>query len=275
MNVVRSAAPVVRTGMTSQCVGTSRTVGKVVCTTPVEGDGRKPFCVCRIDACRGSTRKVSWMEVLPGAHGSSDGSVVYRVTANTDTVDELRVICALDGNIFGSDERFDLTPLQHKFACAAIYSRAAAARQAEKMGIVPAASQKRSSSGDTSGSDGPPEKLARVTDLYSALGRNATAIEVTGLRGQQMALWGMGVTPQNFTTAERKLWSKEEKAMFGTQAQLHGFGHASSFMRDYFKNNEGKPLPPPKPPKSAFFVFKSEQVRRTLPLAVARLIYGW
>jgi hypothetical protein len=116
--------------------------------------------------------------------------------------------------------------------------------------------------GTAAATDGAGGKVARVTDLNSALRQNAAASrERKGLRDEQMAIWGVDAQPRDFTTADRKLWTAQERSMFSSQAQMHGVSHASAFMRDYFKNNEGKPLPPPRPPKlGAFALYKAEQV---------------
>ena len=49
--------------------------------------------------------------------------------------------------------------------------------------------------------------------------------------------------------------------MHNFQSQMHGPAYASAFMRDYFLKNQGKPLPPAKPPRCGFAIFKSERPR--------------
>ena len=49
--------------------------------------------------------------------------------------------------------------------------------------------------------------------------------------------------------------------MFSSQSQMHGPEHASAFMRNYFKEMEGKPLPPANPPRSTFAIYRAEQFK--------------
>ena len=63
----------------------------------------------------------------------------------------------------------------------------------------------------------------------------------------------------NFTAQDRAAWSKKERQMHNFQKQMHGPADASAFMRSYFLKNQGKPLPPAKPPRSGYSIFRSER----------------
>lgn len=278
----------VTAGMTSTLPGTSRTAGKVIA---IASSAAVEVTLCRVDAATGEGRHVTMMEPTE-QRGSSAGSVMYRVTERDKKfVDDVAVVCALDGNIFGSG-LFDLTPMHRTFVAAAMRSRAAAAQQAEASGILLPSKRNEPPGGVEEGCGAP--KIARVTDLYTALGRNTLSVAPSGIRDEQMAIWGLDAKPRDFSTAERKLWTKQERSMFAGQSSMHGQAHASAFMRDYFRNNggqfvqrasrifcalwslsfallisgwhvtmraEGKPLQPQRPPKQgAFSLYKAEQV---------------
>jgi hypothetical protein len=246
----------VTTGITGSSTGTSRTAGKVIAISGTEA-GDSAITLCRVVAATDDGRQVTMMEPTE-QRGSSTGSVVYAVTGRVQNVANADVICALDGTVFGSG-LFDLTPMHRTFVTAAMHSRAASMRRAEASGIRAPGKRPLQADGGEQGASSAP-KVARVTDLHSALGRNAIAQAPSGIRQEQMAIWGLESQPRNFTSADKKLWTKQERSMFSGQAQMHGLTHASAFMRDYFKRNEGKPLAPQCPPKQgAFALYRKEQ----------------
>jgi hypothetical protein len=66
------------------------------------------------------------------------------------------------------------------------------------------------------------------------------------LREQELLKMGIQPPPRNFTAEDKRGWTNEEKAMFKGQSQMHGSDQANAFMRQYFKENVGKPRPPRK-----------------------------
>lgn len=103
-------------------------------------------------------------------------------------------------------------------------------------------------------------QVRTVTSATAALSRNENTRDgKMGYREEQLALLGMAAPPRNFTNADKAAWTKEERSSYNFQCQMHGPAYASAFMRNYFKENEGKPLPPNAPPRSAFAIFRLER----------------
>jgi hypothetical protein len=103
-------------------------------------------------------------------------------------------------------------------------------------------------------------QVRMVTSATAALSRNENTREgKMSYREEQLALLGMAAPPRNFTNADKKAWTKEERSTYNFQCQMHGPTYASGFMRNYFKENEGKPLPPTAPPRSAYAIFRLER----------------
>lgn len=104
------------------------------------------------------------------------------------------------------------------------------------------------------------QKVRTVTSIATALFRNETTQDGRlGLREQQLAALGLEAAPRNFSAMDRQAWTKEERTSFKIQCQMHGATHASAFMRLYFRQNEGKPLPPEPAPRSAWDVFRTKR----------------
>ena len=122
-----------------------------------------------------------------------------------------------------------------------------------------AGSAKRSAE-DEPGIAPPPPKVRTVTAAANALSRNETVQQGrVNIRDEQLAALGMAPAQRDFTKQDMKAWAKDERSMYSSQCQLHGPAHASAFMRRYFKENEGKPLPPAPPPRSAYAIFRAER----------------
>ena len=122
-------------------------------------------------------------------------------------------------------------------------------------------SHKRKAAEEPAAETAPPPKVRTVTSASTALSRNETTQEGRAtIRDEQLAtLFGIRAATRDFSTADKKAWTKQERTTYNFQCQMHGPSHASAFMRRYFKENEGKPLPPLPPPRSAYAVFRAER----------------
>ena len=155
---------------------------------------------------------------------------------------------------------------QVRSCCAGIMATAVpnmsppAAEPAEPTPGADSALKRKAADAEIGESDTASPKVRTVTSASAALSRNETTRDgPVGIREEQLAALGLEAGPRNFTTADKKAWTAEERTTYNCQCQMHGPAYASAFMRRYFKENEGKPLPPAPPPRSAFFIFKAQR----------------
>eukprot|EP01052_Picozoa_sp_SAG31_P016398 SAG31_NODE_1085_length_10006_cov_34.511154_6_plen_454_part_00 len=248
---------------------------------PGFGGGAAAFEICRVT---GAEYKV--LVAFDEGTGRDRGTILYKEDGAAqpfDAAKQFEVICDLDGDVFGPGF-YELTPARRQ----SIVSSSAAAKQQAAVATTTAAGSGRKRAheeeGDACagphGSEGggaaaaaaaapavaAATKVARVTGLQSALGRNSMPSTMRDgsqkkltMRDTELQRFGVAGPPRNFTGQDRAGWSKAERTMFNFQNQMHGLAYASAFMRDYFVKNQGKPLPPEKPPRSGYAIFRSER----------------
>ena len=135
-----------------------------------------------------------------------------------------------------------------------------AAEPAEPTPGADSALKRKAADAEIGETDTASPKVRTVTSASAALSRNENTRDgKMSYREEQLALLGMAAPPRNFTNADKKEWTKEERSSYNFQCQMHGPTYASAFMRNYFKENEGKPLPPTAPPRSAYAIFRLER----------------
>eukprot|EP00039_Didymoeca_costata_P030953 m.32378 g.32378 ORF g.32378 m.32378 type:complete len:247 (-) comp8404_c0_seq1:63-803(-) len=102
-----------------------------------------------------------------------------------------------------------------------------------------------------------PEKKYRVPLYPPEAPREDT--QKLGMLAEEARRHGIKPKPRDYTSADSKLWTKQQFELFKEKKSLHDIRFASGFMRWWFAEHSGMPGEPDKPLKSAFAYYRRDK----------------